>query len=257
LYNNPPKTLFIGKSIVYLPTCHSTNDIASSLLNSPDVFEGTVVVTSSQTAGKGQRGNSWEAEPDKNLTCSLMLKPGFLKLNRQFNLNIIISLAVYDVLTNYLGEKVKIKWPNDIFFADHSISKKICGILIQNVLKKDSISHSIIGIGLNVNQEKFIDTKAISLKNILGKETDLESLFNELMEKIECRYLQLKELKFHSLCKDYLKVLYWYQEPHLFRSESGENFTGIITGIDENGRLMVEAGGIVRYFNFKEVAFIE
>jgi BirA family transcriptional regulator, biotin operon repressor / biotin---[acetyl-CoA-carboxylase] ligase len=255
LYNNLPKTVFIGKSIIYLPTCHSTNDFANSLLVNPNVFEGSVVVCSSQTAGKGQRGNTWEAEPYKNLTCSLILKPKFLKVNQQFNLNIAISLAVYDLLTNYLGEKVKIKWPNDIYILNPSASKKICGILIQNTIKKDSIENAIVGIGLNINQEKFLDAKATSLFNITGREHDLEVILPQIMEFIEARYLQLKERP-ESLLQDYLNVLYWYKETHIFKA-NGQNFQGMITGLDDIGRLGIVAESKLNYFNLKEVEFVE
>jgi BirA family transcriptional regulator, biotin operon repressor / biotin---[acetyl-CoA-carboxylase] ligase len=255
LYNNLPKTIFIGKSIIYLPTCHSTNEIANSLLVNPNVFEGSVVVCSSQTAGKGQRGNIWEAEPYKNLTCSLILKPKFLKVNQQFNLNIAVSLAVYDLLTNYLGEKVKIKWPNDIYVVIPSASKKICGILIQNTIKKDSIENSIVGIGLNINQEKFVDPKAASLFNFLGREHDLEIVLPQLMESIEARFFQLKDRP-SSLLHDYLKVLYWYRETHTFKS-NGQNFQGMITGLDDIGRLGIVVESKLSYFNLKEVEFIE
>ena len=254
MYNNPPKTLFIGKSVIYLPTCHSTNEIATSLTGKPEIFEGTVIISSIQTAGKGQRGNTWEAEPYKNLTFSLILKPNFLKVNQQFNLNIAISLAVYDLLTNYLGEKVKIKWPNDIYVESPGFSKKICGILIQNTIKKDSLENSIVGIGLNINQQSFAETKAISLLNISQKEHDLEIIFSQLMEKIEGRYLQLKESP-DNLIREYLKVLYWYKQPHTFKAS--DFFKGMIVGIDEIGRLKIETGGIIRHFNFKEVEFVE
>jgi BirA family biotin operon repressor/biotin-[acetyl-CoA-carboxylase] ligase len=254
LYNNLPKTLFIGKTVIYLPTCHSTNEVASTLLNKPEIFEGTVVICSEQTAGKGQRGNTWEAEPNKNLTFSLILKPKFLKVNQQFNLNIAISLAVYDLLTKYLGEKVRIKWPNDIYYLNKPIPQKICGILIQNVIKGDSIENSIVGIGLNINQSKFADPKAISLFNILQKELSTEEILIGLMEKIEPRYLQLKDNP-HGLIDQYLKSMYWYKEKHIFKSD--QEFQGTIVGLDPLGRLLIESDGLVKPYNFKEVAFVE
>src|SRR5690606_27329676 len=114
--------------------------------------------------------------------------------------NIAISLALYDLVTTILGEKVKIKWPNDIFFennphsgSDLAGARKICGILIQNSIKKDFIDSSIVGIGLNVNQKNFTYPQAGSLASITGREYDLEQLFVRLMEKVEARYLQLKE----------------------------------------------------------------
>lgn len=256
MYNNLPNTLFIGRSVFYLPTCHSTNDIATSLAGKTDIFEGTVVVTSNQTAGKGQRGNTWEAEPYKNLTFSLILKPNFLKVTQQFNLNIAISLAVYDLLTRYLGEKVKIKWPNDIFYLNSSVSRKLCGILIQNVIRKDFLETSIAGIGLNINQKEFLAPAAASLASITGDEYDLENIFRNFMEVIEARYLELKNGNINSMKEEYLRVLFRYGERRDFRS-GGNVFKGSICGIDDLGRLLINSENQVLSFNFKEVEFIE
>jgi len=241
--------------VVYLPTCHSTNDIAASLIGKPQIFEGTVVVTSNQTAGKGQRGNIWESEPFKNLTFSLILHPNFLKVNQQFNLNIVISLAVYDLLTIYLREKVKIKWPNDIYVVESDFQKKICGILIQNFIKKDSLEHSVVGVGINVNQSSFGETKATSLSLISNQQFDLEDLLRTFMEKAEKRYLQLKNGEIEQLKSEYFNVLLGYNQLRKFKSEKGE-FEGKIVGIDEIGRLMIDAGSEIGKFSFKEVEFI-
>jgi BirA family biotin operon repressor/biotin-[acetyl-CoA-carboxylase] ligase len=250
LYNIPAKTLFIGKPLIYLPTCHSTNDTAAEMLPQP-LYEGSVIITSNQTAGKGQRGNSWEAQPDKNLTFSLILKPHMVDIRRQFFLNIIISLAVHASLTKYLGNKVKIKWPNDIFFEN----SKLGGILIQNFIKKSSIDTSIVGIGLNVNQTEFLEKKAISMNQILSQVLDLQEVLNNLLEGIEHYYLLLKNSGYDVLTKEYLANLYWINEEHLFRDT--DLFKGKITGIDETGRLEVVTKQVLKAFNFKEVEFIE
>ena len=250
MYNIPANTLFIGKPLIYLPTCHSTNDMAGEMLHQP-LHEGSVIITSHQQAGKGQRGNSWEAEPDKNLTFSLILKPHVLSISQQFFLNIIISLAVHEVLTKHLGNRVKIKWPNDIFFKDF----KVGGILIQNFIKKMGIDTSIIGIGLNVNQTAFIEKRAISMNLILDKELDLQRILNELFMSIEHEYLLLKASQFENLKMEYLSRLYWINEEHIFRDS--DLFKGRITGIDELGRLQVETAGGTKAFNFKEIEFIE
>jgi BirA family transcriptional regulator, biotin operon repressor / biotin---[acetyl-CoA-carboxylase] ligase len=250
LYNIPANTLFIGKPLIYLPTCHSTNDTAGEMLNQP-LHEGAVIITSHQTAGKGQRGNSWEAEPDKNLTFSLILKPHMLGISKQFFLNIITSLAVHGVLTKYLGNKVRIKWPNDIFFEGY----KIGGILIKNFIKKNGIETSVIGIGLNVNQKKFTEKRAISMNLIIGEELDLQRILNEVFMALEQHYMLLKASQFDKLENEYLSKLYWVNEEHLFWGP--DLFKGRIVGIDEIGRLKVEVSGAIKVFNFKEIEFIE
>jgi BirA family biotin operon repressor/biotin-[acetyl-CoA-carboxylase] ligase len=251
LYNISANTLFIGKPLIYLPTCHSTNDTAAELLNQQPLHEGAVIITSHQKAGKGQRGNSWEAQPDKNLTFSIILKPHILDINQQFFLNIISSLAVHEVLTKYLGNKVKIKWPNDVFFENY----KIGGILIQNFIKKTRIENSIVGIGINVNQEEFVEKRAISMKGIIGKDLVPQQLLNELFQSFEHYYLLLKASGLENLEKEYLSRLYWINEEHLFRDP--DLFKGKIRGIDKLGRLEVESLGERRLFSFKEIEFIE
>lgn len=243
-------TLFIGKKVIYLPTCHSTNDIAASLVPQQDIYEGTVIITDHQTSGKGQRGNSWEAEPSKNLTFSIILQPALLQISNQFFLNIIISLALHDYLTKQLTG-IKIKWPNDIYFYDN----KIGGILIENAVKAGKIESVIAGIGLNINQTKFRYSNAISLAQACRHEFDKEAVLEELLMTIEARYLQLKAGAFEKLKKEYLTHLYWREEEHIFKEQ--DFFNGKIKGIDNNGKLGVEVNNEMRYFDVKEIKFIK
>jgi BirA family biotin operon repressor/biotin-[acetyl-CoA-carboxylase] ligase len=256
LYNNLPKTHFLGQKLIYLPTCHSTNDIASSLLNNPEVFDGTALITTRQTAGKGQRGNHWEAEPAKNLTFSLILKPDFLKVNQQFNLNIAISLGVYDLLTNYLPEKIKIKWPNDIYFSTSGLSRKLGGILIQNYIQGSRLDASVVGIGLNINQNDFKEQRAASLSLITGKTYALNEIFYELLSSLEKRIILLKEEKVEQLREEYFNVLYKFKQMAKYKSGK-EFFEGKIVGVDEYGRLEVLIGEEVRIYNFKEIEYLD
>lgn len=244
-------TLFIGKKTVFLPTCHSTNDIAASLVPQNDIYEGTVIVTENQTSGKGQRGNDWEAGPKMNLTFSVILRPVFLQISDQFYLNIIISLAIYDLLEKHLPHGLKIKWPNDIYYNDN----KLGGILIENTIKNNKIESTIAGIGLNVNQTKFRYVDAISLSMILGKRLNLENLLNDLLVKIEKRYLQLKSGARGQLQEGYLHRLYWLNEDHIFKGQGF--FNGVIKGIGNTGKLAIEVDGEVKYFDLKEVKFIK
>ena len=155
----------MGHSLVFMPECHSTNDEASRLIQNSNVLEGTVVITGNQTAGRGQRGNAWFSEPGKNLTFSILIKPSFLSVKNQFYLNIAFSLGLFDYLKEVLKTEVKIKWPNDILVN----GKKICGILIENHLQAQHIQHSIVGIGLNVNQHHHLLATATSMNLENGK----------------------------------------------------------------------------------------
>ena len=142
-------------------------------------------MTNNQTSGRGQMNNSWISEPYKNLTFSLFTTLKKVKVEHQAYLNFAVSLAIYDVLLEYDVPNLYIKWPNDIM----SGKKKICGILIENTFSHSRIKNTIIGIGLNVNQEKFHKnlTNASSLKIILKKSIELEALMNTIINHINLK----------------------------------------------------------------------
>jgi BirA family biotin operon repressor/biotin-[acetyl-CoA-carboxylase] ligase len=246
------QTLFLGKRVINLPECHSTNSVAAEMLVQQTVTEGIIVATEHQTAGRGQRGNRWEAAAGQNLTFSVLLKPSFLQIQEQFYLNIITSLAIFDLLTDLLPSGTFIKWPNDIYYYQ----QKLGGILIENTLKNASIEWSVIGIGLNVNQKVFESPRAASLAAVAGREFSRMEVLEQLLLKLEQRYLQLKGGKRQELRQTYLSRLYWLGEPRTFRS--GEDFfTGKIIGIDKVGRLAVcRNNDEVQYFWIKEIEFI-
>ena len=251
MYKIPANTLFIGKNLVFVPECHSTNTLALQLSQQPGFADGSVVITSNQTAGKGQRGNSWVVQPGQNLTFSVIVKPSFLAVKDQFLLTVITSLAARDFLISRVNESIYIKWPNDILVRD----KKIAGILIENQIHGRQIQSSVIGIGLNINQTEFGFATATSLRFLGGRETDLNEALQSLLQFLEIRYLQLKQGKVDALKQEYLDALYWKNENHQFRS--GDSiFTGVINGVDENGKLQVRTGKDVRSFEVKELIYL-
>lgn len=245
-------TVFIGKKAFFLPSCHSTNEIASVLLTDKQPMNGTVIYTDYQSKGKGQRGNSWESEEGKNILASIILDTKFLEPSDFFDLTIITSLAIHDFLAEYLKEEIKIKWPNDLIYED----KKIGGILIENYIRKNVIEWCIVGVGLNINQTTFHDKNAISLANICGQQFDREELTNLLLQKMEVKYFQLQKGKINTLRKEYLANMYWKDEIHVFQSE-GTFFNGRITGVETSGKLIMELEEGERLFDFKEVVFIK
>ncbi len=256
MYKIPANTQIIGKKIIYLPTCHSTNDIASEI--TPQIEEGALVITDHQTQGRGQRGNTWEAEVGKNLTFSVVLKPSFLTVSQQFFLNMAVALAISEALRCFflspdIANDLKIKWSNDIYYAD----AKLGGILIENTLEGKNIKHTIVGIGLNINQQIFNYAKAISLKNILQKDFSLPEILEKILQCLEMRYSDLKDKKFQLLKQSYLHQLYWYKEEHLFSDEVGNEFVGRIIDVRDDGKLAVQAEGRLRFFNFKEIIFVK
>jgi BirA family biotin operon repressor/biotin-[acetyl-CoA-carboxylase] ligase len=252
LYKIPANTLFTGKNLIYVPECHSTNSLALELAQQPLSIEGSVVITDHQTAGRGQRGNAWEAAKGENLTFSLMLKPAFLPLKQQFSLNIFTALAIRDFLQSKTDVQVKIKWPNDILIN----GSKICGILIENQIQAQQVSLAVIGIGININQNLFKTPTATSLSLVTGKKFDLPAVLHELLEKLESRYLQLRNGNFLKLKSEYLAALYWQGEDHTFRSND-VSFEGKISGIDEIGKLVLETNQGKRTFDVKEISYVQ
>jgi BirA family biotin operon repressor/biotin-[acetyl-CoA-carboxylase] ligase len=250
------KTLFIGQHAIYLTTVDSTNSYASEMLRQNTAIEGTIIYTFNQTNGRGQRGNTWLGEPNKNVALSLILTPGFLDAKDQFLLTKIISLSVADLMAELLQNQgnctIKIKWPNDIYVND----KKIAGILIENTLAKNTIQNSIIGIGLNVNQTEFSrEINATSLKKITSAEFDLKEVIARLCDFIEARYLQLKCNKLDNLNHAYLKYLYRLNSWEKY-SVTGKIFEGKIIGITASGKLELEShSGLIEEYDLKEIVF--
>jgi BirA family biotin operon repressor/biotin-[acetyl-CoA-carboxylase] ligase len=241
----------MGKNLVYVPHCHSTNTLAAELSQKAETSEGTVVVTSDQTSGRGQRGNSWESEPEKNLTLSLILKPRFLSVQEQFRINEAVTLALADYLQLKSIPDIKIKWPNDILSGE----TKIGGILIENHISGNTISHSIVGVGLNVNQRSFRVLRACSMALITGQEYHLSDELEILLGCIEARYLELRQGNITDLKNDYLQLLYRRNENHKFKSHELE-FQGIILGVDDLGHLRIKIGTEEKSFGLKELRFI-
>lgn len=233
-----------------MPECHSTNTLALQLCQNSGPVEGTLVITPNQTAGRGQRGNGWEAEPGKNFTFSLILKPSMLAVKDQFYLNIFTSLALHDYLADKACPAVRVKWPNDIYVG----TKKICGILVESQISGNKFSNVVVGIGLNVNQQKFGTDTATSLSVLAGKEFDLQTELETLLTFVEARYLQVREGKLSLLMEDYLEVLYGLNKPLVFDVE-GVSTKGKITGVDGSGRLRVLMEGEERVFGVKEVGY--
>lgn len=207
-----------------------------------------------QLAGRGQQQNGWHAQPGKNLTFSILLNPGFLPISQQFDLNRAISLGVHYALKPILGNALRVKWPNDIYYDDY----KLGGILIENILSGEKIKHSVIGIGINVNQNEFpaYVPNATSVKQILQSDYDLRTLLSEICGCIEAYYLKLKAGRFNDIKADYLQILYGLNEWRNFKS-NGEVFEGEITAVTPEGLLTVSTKAGNKTFGLKEIEFLK
>ncbi|RZK59536.1 MAG: biotin--[acetyl-CoA-carboxylase] ligase [Pedobacter sp.] len=255
MQNNTFSTLFVGQNLIKLLAVDSTNTFLKNLVSKSEPLpEGTVIMADHQFAGRGQQENTWQAEPGKNLTVSILLKPKFLSLNKQFLLNMAISIAINKALSKYVPIGITVKWPNDIYYFD----KKLGGILIENTIVGNAIKTAVIGIGLNVNQQEFpeyLACKATSLHQILQEDVNLTELLNEICSQIESLYLQLKTGAYTFLTNAYVDKLYKINVTSMYR-HNGEIFEGTILGTTDLGLLNVLRDGKEVQFNFKEIEFL-
>lgn len=245
--------------LVVLDETDSTNRYISTLCNGlqDSVAELTTVAAEFQSAGKGQRGNSWEAERGKNLLFSFVLYPTFLEARRQFILSQIISLSIKEELDRW-SDEITIKWPNDIYWRD----KKICGILIENDLTGHCIGRCIAGIGININQEVFRSDapNPVSLKQITGKEHDRHELLSHILQRVQIYYdnLQTKEHSSYSaeIAARYARALFRRRGFHPYEDANGK-FSARLLRVEQDGRFVLEdENGKEREYLFKEVQYI-
>ena len=218
---------------------------------------GTVIYTPSQTAGRGQKGNSWESEDGKNLTFSLLLKRPPVKARDQFYLSEASALAVVEALSAEAGDDFTVKWPNDVYWQD----KKVCGMLLENSLDGSDIATCIVGIGINVNQECFLSDapNPVSLINITDHEHDLEALLKRVCSSIEQQVNSLGDDDARqSLHRRYMEALYRNDGAmHPFEDASGHRFMATIAGIAPDGTLTLRHEDDTTHdYLFKEVKHI-
>ncbi len=229
---------------IKLQSINSTNDYALSLIDSRVFKQGLVITSSYQTGGYGQRGKVWESSANENLLLSVVIEPN-LKIDKQFSISKIVALSICDLLKS-LNIETKIKWPNDILVA----KQKIAGILIQNKSKGKYITHSVIGLGLNVNQLVFKDyfPIATSLRLQLNKKYEVLRIQEKFLIFL---FDRLKRLNFgENQDKEYLKYLFLKDSLASFEIDN-KQFMGIIKGISESGKLLIklEDGSIAEFDN--------
>ena len=236
--------------IIKLNAIDSTNQYLHDLIGQISLEDFAVVTARYQTKGRGQRATTWQSEKDKNLIISVLKKEIDLNPQRQFLLNIVVSLALFKTLETLQIPKLSIKWPNDILSHD----KKIAGILIELILKKNTIDKAIIGIGLSVNQTNFKDLpSASSLQNITGIHYDLDELLHKLLENFKY-YFSIKNTA--ELWTTYENLLFKKDKPSTFVGLSGDLFSGIIKGVSQRGKLMVKTENSIEEFDLKSIKLL-
>lgn len=249
--------------IIKIAETSSTNSWVAKYIADPYIpFDTTFMAYAQrQTSGRGQRGNSWEAQPDKNLTASFFFpNPGdFFRDSspipvRQFAISQAIALSAVSLLDS-LGINAKIKWPNDIYVDD----KKIGGILIEHSILGNDIKHTIAGVGLNINQQEFLSDapNPVSLANLTGKEYDIDS--------IAVKFSRIVEGNFNPFLSDdvnhnrFMELL-WRGDGNLhpfLDKKTGQRFLARIESVKPNGLLeLVTTENQHKEYAFKEVEFI-
>ena len=239
--------------IIKLNATDSTNNYLKQLLLETALEDFCVVSANYQTKGKGQMGAKWVSEKGKNLTFSVLKSNPSLDLPRQFLLSILVSLSIVKTLEGYNVPNLAIKWPNDIL-SDHH---KIAGILIENLIRRNKIDFSVIGIGLNVNQELFKGlTKVSSLKSILGMPIDKDELLHKLIDKLQYYFRVYAEKGEEVLNIQYESYLFRKDKPSTFKLPDQTLFTGIIRGVSDSGKLRVQMEDTTKEFDLKELRLL-
>lgn len=242
--------------IIEIPETGSTNSWL--VANAESVGFPAMVYAIRQTAGRGQRGNSWESEPGKNLTASFLLKPLNVRPAAQFAISEAVALAVVDFLRAFTVD-AKVKWPNDIYVGD----RKICGILIEHSIMGSEITRTIAGIGVNINQMEFLSDapNPVSLAQITGEEYPLPEMAEKLAFCMEERLRQAcssDEADREKLHEEFMGNLWRGEGFHpFFDRKLGETVSARILSVAPDGMLTLETEGHdARTFAFKEVEFI-
>lgn len=247
----------IGVPFIELQSVDSSNNYARALIQENMAQHGMAFFAHEQTAGKGQRGKNWLSEKGTNLILSIVIQPHTLLISNQFHLNAGVSVAVYDLFSQYGGEDTKIKWPNDLYWQD----KKAAGILIENIIQKNDNGvpvwkWAIVGIGMNINQTSFPAElqNPVSLKQITGKNFDVVSLAKELCKKLDKYYHPLREGEFEKIYASYLSHLYKKNESVKFK-KANRIFEAVIKNVSPSGQLIVQHS-IEEQFDFGEVEWL-
>lgn len=245
--------------VIEIESTPSTNSYAKHE-SGTDANRPVVFITDNQTAGRGQRGNSWESSPGLNLTFSLVVHPRFISPARQFELSMLVSVGVVNGLRGFVPdpERLKVKWPNDIYYGD----RKLAGILIENSLGEATIERSVIGIGINVNQTEFLSDapNPVSLKMLSGRDADRRTVLDSVVDNI----LEMIESYESDPEADELTYLYngllWRRdgELHTWRDVGqSADFEARLVDVAADGRLVLRtADGQTRRFLFKEVVAV-
>jgi BirA family biotin operon repressor/biotin-[acetyl-CoA-carboxylase] ligase len=247
---NGLQTRRFGQYVVDLKNTGSTNVIAAKLADEGEP-EGTLVIADQQTGGKGRRGRAWYSPGGTGIWMSLILRPE-LPMAQAPQLTLVAAVAVSLALTEIVGQKAGIKWPNDILFED----RKVCGILTEMNMESEEINSVIVGIGVNVNQELHdfpleLQDRATSLRMVTGQRLQRAAAAQRILEQFEVLYdLFLREGGFAPI-----RELWKRQSVTIGKQVVAQTPRGVIKGIavdiDEMGALVLrdEQGQVQKIYS--------
>ena len=235
-----------------LDSVDSTNNYAMAMVRQGLAMHGMAFVAKEQTLGKGQRGKTWQMQPDQNIAMSLILKTDTLRADEQFCLSMLTALAANDFFKKQVPNETFIKWPNDLYWRD----RKAGGILIETVFKGKEWKWAVVGIGININQIYFDAAlpNPVSLKQITGKEYNVIVLARELYNCLMMRFEELPNKTPNEFVNEYQQYLYKINEKVRLKKGNAV-FETTITGVNTQGQLITQAA-IEQVFNFGEIEWV-
>jgi BirA family transcriptional regulator, biotin operon repressor / biotin---[acetyl-CoA-carboxylase] ligase len=235
-----------------LDTVDSTNNYAMAMVRAGMAKHGMAIFAREQTAGKGQRGKSWQTQPGQNIALSLILKTDALRADQQFCLSMCIALAVNDFIKEYTGGETAIKWPNDLYWRD----RKAGGILIENVFKGTKWKWAVVGIGININQTHFdkLLPNPVSLSQITGNTYDVIALAKQLHGIVIKRITSLPNAAVDEIVREYNGSLYKLNQQVRLKKENAV-FKTTIKGVSKLGQLCT-SDTMDRQFDFGQVEWV-
>lgn len=240
--------------LIHISDTDSTNSYLRRRVQSESMKHLTAVVADYQTAGRGQVGNTWESAPGENLLMSVYLRPENLDVHEQFYLSMAVALAVCDALKADIPQ-VSVKWPNDIYVGQ----KKLAGILIENTLRGASIYDTIVGLGLNVNQDVFVSNapNPISIYHIVNSRRDVMSIAASIVEALSVRLESVAQRDWQRLTRDYMTRLFRCDGQMYAFADAGGRFEARIERVMPMGHLVLrDTEGCERTYAFKEVEYL-
>lgn len=240
--------------IIKLDAIGSTNEYLKLLSTTKMPKDFTVVIADEQTNGRGQMGTVWQSETSKNLTFSVFKDVSHLSVDQQFYVSMAASLAITKALRELRIPKLSIKWPNDILAEN----KKVGGVLIENIIKNNTLQATIIGIGINVNQRYFNHLpQASSLYSLTGIVYSKDEVFQRILKHLEIHFNHLEKRCFNMLQQNYEELLFRLNKPSTFQMPNGGTFSGFINGVTQDGKLQILLeDNINKAFDLKEVKLL-